>query len=236
MCMRRRSLALTLGLLATLFAGCDRYPQDPHHTLDRVVQRGTLRVGVASAPPWVAGPPEGEPGGVEADLLRSLARDLDVEVVWEWGSEGDLLEALTHYELDIVAGGITASTPWKSHLAVSVPYYTSHSVVGVGPAASLSEGAPVAVHPASGLTEALREHGFDVHVREDLASAEGPVAAEAWEVEGLGLRPSGPRLRTEKHVMVVPLGENAMLMKLEDTLLRVDSAWVGQRLREAPAP
>ena len=235
MAWRPRIFLLALVLPTVLGVGCDRYPQDPKHTLEQVVERGELRVGVTSNAPWVTGGPTGEPGGVEADLVRDLARDLGVRVDWQWGSEAELFEALSRYELDVVVGGITASTPWKSHVALTVPYYTAHTIVGISPSASIAEGlgAPVTVRPASGLESDLRDRGFDVQVREDLAAAEGPVAAEAWEVEGLGLRDSGLHLRTETHVMAVPQGENAMLMRLEDVLLRVEPDPFAGRLRAA---
>ena len=55
--------------------------------------------------------------------------------------------------------------------------------------------------------------------RADLAGADGPVAAEAWEILGLGFRPTGADLQTVHYVLAVPPGENALLVRLEKTLL-----------------
>lgn len=233
-----RFLCVVLTALAVPIAGCDRYPQDPRHTLAEALARDTLRIGVIAAAPWITGEPPGVPGGPEAALLRDLADSLGVAVDWQWGTEAELLEALAHYELDVVAGGIVASTPWKAHVALTLPYYTSHTVVGIPAAASIPEGLamPVAVRPASGLRDALDDRGLEVQVREDLRGVDGPVAAELWEVEGMGLRNAHVRLRTERHVMAVPPGENAMLMRLEDALLRVDPDAFADHLWEAARP
>lgn len=235
--MRIFSIILPLMLLCT---SCARYPQDPRHTLDRVVAGGKMRVGVQQHEPWVTGQSPQPPGGLEEELIVAFADELGVGVEWHWGSGEVLFEALSHHELDVVIGGITESSPWRQHVAFTVPYYSTHLVVGVPPTAPVLTDltdVTIAVQPESGLQALLQERGALVITQADLAVVNGPVAAEEWRVVGLGLRPSEFRLRTVHHVMAAPPGENAWLMRLEDFLLQhVDRAEMAARLWEATQP
>src|SRR5690606_6200013 len=97
----RRALALLMLALAALSITACRYPQDVEHTLDRI-EGGTLHVGVTENPPWVREEDNGAASGYEAELVIALARNLDAEIHWHWGTEGELLEALKQFELDLV--------------------------------------------------------------------------------------------------------------------------------------
>ena len=111
------------GLLvaALWLAGCD-LPRDPEGTLERA-RGGVLRAGAAEAAPWVvrrAG--GGRPAGPEAELVEAFARSIDARVEWHWGSSDELLRRLEHRELDVVVAGLTARTPWKTHVGVTRPW------------------------------------------------------------------------------------------------------------------
>ncbi|MEZ4869177.1 MAG: transporter substrate-binding domain-containing protein [Caldilineaceae bacterium] len=236
-----KTYILLLVLMTTLLCtSCMTYPQDPQHTLDNVLARGQLRVGVLRHDPWVTGQPPGQPGGVEGTLITAFADDLGVDVDWHWGGSEELFEALTHYELDVVIGGVTASNPWKQELGFTIPYYTSHVIVGLpptGPMLTDVHNVTVAMRPMSGLEDSLEDRGAVPVSREDLAQSDGPIAAEAWEVTNLGFRPTEIRLRTIKHVIAVPPGENAWLMRLENFLLQPTSeSQITNLLREAAKP
>lgn len=159
---------------------------------------------------------------------------------WHWGSGEVLFETLSHYELDVVIGGVTESNPWRQHVAFTVPYYSTHLVVGVplsAPELTDVTDVIIAVQPESGLQALLQERGALVITQEDLAAVNGPVAAEEWRIVGLGLRPSEFRLRTVHHVMAAPSGENAWFMRLEDFLLQhVARAEMATQLWEATQP
>lgn len=114
-----------LCALALLAFGCERYPMDPEHSLDRALERGTLRVGLSEAPPWVTR--EGErPGGVEVALIERFATELGVAPEWRWGPPEEHMEALERFELDLAAGGITQKNPWSKKVGATRPYYEKH--------------------------------------------------------------------------------------------------------------
>ena len=267
MMMRLRTTSLLIWIVAAslLIGGCARYPQDPHQSLDRALTRGTLRVGVLRHEPWVTGAPPDAPGGVEAELIQRFAQDMGIGVSWRWGNSEDLFEALEHYELDVLIGGLTSANPWGRHVTMTTPYFTNHVVVALPPGVTFPDGSPapaqtpalisrnggmleelawllkrqeldgvtVAVRPQSSLQETLRGRSAVVVERADLAGADGPIAAEGWEVLGLGFQPTGADLETVHYVLAVPPGENALLVRLEKTLLHdTTPAHIAERLWE----
>jgi len=120
--MRRTTLKRLafLALLAVLPTGCD-LPRDPEGTLERA-RGGTLRVGAATAPPWVVHRTDGRVAGVEAELVNEFARTLGARVEWHRGPADELLEQLRKRELDVVIAGLTTTTPWKTHVGITRPY------------------------------------------------------------------------------------------------------------------
>lgn len=141
-------------------AGCGAsIPSDPDGTLDEV--RGdVLRVGVASAPPWAQPGPDdpGGPGGIEPDLIRAFAAHLDAQVEWRRDGQEQLIDQLDRDELDLVIGGLTASSPWADRAALTYPY-----VHTVGP-----DGTP----QAHVMAVALGENAFMVELERFLLAQE----------------------------------------------------------------
>ena len=95
-------------------------PRDAEHTLDRV-SGGTMRVGVVDHAPW-ARVSDRAVAGVEPSLVADLARELHARPAWRLGAESELLRALHDRQLDIVIGGLTADSPWKTEVALTRPY------------------------------------------------------------------------------------------------------------------
>lgn len=123
---RRRGVRLVIGMvgLLCLLVGCGlSFPADPDQTLDRV-RGGVLRVGASPNDPWIVWTAEAEPSGREADLVRRFAASLDARVEWSRGAEEALIGQLERGELDMVATGMTAETPWTEKAAISKPYAT----------------------------------------------------------------------------------------------------------------
>jgi ABC-type amino acid transport substrate-binding protein len=90
---------------------------------------GTLRAGVAEHAPWVT-LRDREPAGIEPQLLREFARALGARVAWTPGPEAELIDALARGELDVVASGLTRSTAWGDHVALTRPYRTTRTAAG----------------------------------------------------------------------------------------------------------
>jgi len=78
-------------LVVVLLVGCG-LPRDPAGTLARV-EASSLRVGLVSNPPW-ADFSDGEPTGIEVELVNQLASELGTDVQWRPGPEADLSRPL----------------------------------------------------------------------------------------------------------------------------------------------
>ncbi|KRF09502.1 hypothetical protein ASH00_04610 [Arthrobacter sp. Soil782] len=124
----QKTLILALAMLLLLSACGGNYPADPYGTLQRATG-GSLRVGVAQNEPFtsVVG---SRPSGLEVDLIREYAERIGAEVQWETDGEDDLMEELSHGELDVVIGGITEHTPWKTEVGLTNPYATTTNAGG----------------------------------------------------------------------------------------------------------
>lgn len=212
----RLSIILLLSLLS--FA-CQNLPRDPEGTLQRV-QGGRLRVGLVESPPWVVRT-EGEPAGAEVELARRFASQLGATPEWYWGGEQQHMEALEHFELDLVIGGLTDQTPWQKRVGLTAPYFEDRITVGVPgstqPPKDL-KGLSVAARRGEMTLAYLRKEGATPVAVDDLSQTGGPVAGPDWKLEQLGLSATGIELHKEKHIMAIPPGENGWLKRLEEFL------------------
>jgi hypothetical protein len=118
--MGMQAVQKMLGVVLALgLCGCS-LPRDPDQTLERV-EGGTMRVGVTHNPPFVR-LGAGEPQGLEPDMVRALAAELNARVQWVPGAEGVLLKALKSQQIDLAAVGATAKNPWVRELGAPSPY------------------------------------------------------------------------------------------------------------------
>ena len=81
--------------------------------LDDVLEKGSIRIGVAEFVPWTMKTKSGEMIGYEIDVGKKLAADMGVQAefkVFEWE---DIIPALQQGEIDVIAGGM-AITPSRA--------------------------------------------------------------------------------------------------------------------------
>jgi len=208
-------MLVAAALAAALLTGCG-VPRDPEGTLDRV-RDGTLRVGITESQPW-ARVDRGRRTGVEVRLVERLATELGAKIEWTDGAEAELIAALEVRGLDLVIGGLTVDSPWQARAALTRPYATTRVVVAV-PASQRAPGdiagLRVAVESgqdAAGVLEMTDAVPVEV---DDVGAVSGPVVVDEWLLDDLRLRDTGVHLRTSRHVMATPRGENAWLVRLE---------------------
>jgi len=231
---QRGFLLLVFALAALISASCD-FPRDPRGTLDKV-QNGTMRVGIVNHDPWTR-MEEGRASGVEVELLREFAGELETEIVFVQGTVPELLEAARQGEVDVVAGGFTDTSPGVSEgkeAGITSPYLVTRFAVGVPSGRAAFDdpsGRKIAVERIDGTAALLKEEGALPVPVEDISSADMPVAAYPWQLEEWGFEPTGIELPEEKHIMAVPLGENGWLVRLE-RFLRANQEEAKKLLRE----
>ena len=113
--------AATLGAATVLLSACSAIPADTEGTLSRT-QNGTLVVGVSEHHPWTNVSDEGEYSGSEVDLILGFADSINAQIEWQHAPESILAERVKNGEVDVVIGGLTDSSPWSSHMALTRPY------------------------------------------------------------------------------------------------------------------
>jgi polar amino acid transport system substrate-binding protein len=206
--------------LAVLTIGCGSMPRDPAGTLERIQQRQHIRVGLVECPPWVIRA-QGDPGGVEVELVKQFAGEFGTACDWYWGNEQRHMAALEHFELDLVVGGLDKSTPWREIVGVTKPYYEELYTVGVPRGTSPPDnldGLQIAAQAGEATAAYLaKKHALVLRVP-DVSHSHGPAAAPEWRLQQMGFVLTKHQLLTRKHVMAVPPGENAWLQRLETFL------------------
>lgn len=212
---------LLLFVVSVCGAACSDLPRDPKETLKRVESGHVLRVGLVENPPWVIRT-GGEPAGAEVELVRQLCKQLGARPEWHWGSEQRHMEALEHYELDLVVGGITDKTAWSKYVGITSPFYEERFIVGAPPSMTQPEslkGLNVAAKAGEMTTSYLERKGARVVPVEDVTSVkDSAVAAPSWQLEQMGFRATRFELYSEKHVWATPPGENAWIKWLDEFL------------------
>lgn len=81
--------------------------------MDDILERGTLRVGIAEFVPWAMPTKQGGHLGYDIDLGVKIARDMGVRAEFEVYEWKDIIPALEAGEVDIIAGGIVI-TPQRA--------------------------------------------------------------------------------------------------------------------------
>jgi ABC-type amino acid transport substrate-binding protein len=214
-------LALLLGLAACTLGSC-QFPTDPEGTLDKIRERGTIKVGVTQADPWVD--LEGsEPAGIEVELIKEFARHEGLELEWVEGSESELVELLKGTEIDVMLAGLDRGSVLQREVALTRPYANVEIVIGVPP----EDGTP----DVEGLDLVVQEDSEAAAVVEKETDADPirvpsleemngrPVAVEDYLLDELGYRKTGHSLKETEHCWAVTLGENAWLVEIEKWLL-----------------
>lgn len=215
-----RSILIFLLLGVFLSFSCSNLPRDPEETL-RQLQSRPIRVGLVEHAPWVVRSGT-EPAGVEVDLIRNFASELGTTADWHWGGEQEQLEALQHYQLDIVIGGLTDRTPWSRYVGLTSSYFEETYRVAIPATSQLQniKGAEVTVEKGDAVAAELEKKGARVVRVDDLSQANGAVAAADWQLEQMSLKSMDEELGSLKHVIAVPPGENAFVKRLDEFLYK----------------
>jgi polar amino acid transport system substrate-binding protein len=115
-----RQLTAVLLLLVSTAVSAD--------VLEDILERGSIRVGVAEFVPWTLKNKSGDLIGFEIEVARKIAGDMGVKAefkvyVWE-----DIIPALEKGEIDVIAGGMAITPARALRVNFSRPLATS----GVG--------------------------------------------------------------------------------------------------------
>ena len=193
--------ALALSLVPAMLMGCGKKEASTGSDLDYIKQKGTLVVGITDFAPMDYQDADGSWIGFDADLAKSFAESLGVEVQFqtiEWDNKVMELDGKT---IDVVWNGMTLTDEVTSSMACSNAYCNNAQVVilpadkaaNYGTVDSLS-GLRFAVESGSAGMAQAEEKGLTYTDVVDQATAYadlaiGPVLnAETGEQYGVGFR------------------------------------------------
>ena len=220
--MRRAIRAIFIFILIIPALSCEDLPRDQKETTRRITQSGKLRVGLIENPPWVIRTMD-EPKGAEVELVRQFASEIGAKPEWTWGGEEKLLGALENYELDLVAGGLSDKTPWKNRIGMTGQFFKETFDVGTRPnGASVKDlkDREIVVNDSRTAGFVREKDALPVQT-DELSGSDGRlVAAPTWELEKLGLSPTGNDLHTDRHIVATPPGENQLVKRLDEFFSR----------------
>ena len=222
--------------------------------LEDIMERGSIRVGVAEFVPWTMVSGEGDLVGFEIDMAEKLAKDMGVDVefrIYEWA---DIIPALIEGEIDVIAGGM-AITP-KRALRVNFTRPTAKSGIGIATNtemtkniksfAELNEPGIIVATVAETYASSVAEMFFDsasVNTFKTVELAEEQVLKGRAHVYLAGL--SEAKFLAMKHddIVDVPVSEplvaqsEAMAVrKGEQELLNFLNSWVTARTTDSWLP
>lgn len=115
-------LKIIVLVIAVVIAGCRNIPSDPGKTFQKISETGII-IGYSVNPPWTTDD-SNSAGGTEGYIIKEFAKENNINIEWQNGSEQELLRRLEEKEIHIVISGIRKDTPWKKKkIGLTTPYY-----------------------------------------------------------------------------------------------------------------
>ncbi len=125
-----RSAMLITLILGVLFSvtSCAKAPAaeeaavEVKSQVEKILERGTLRVGLDFFVPWAFKDKDGNLAGFEVDVASKLAEDMGVKVEFvptEWSG---IIPALLTDKFDVIIGGMGTTTERALKVNFSIPY------------------------------------------------------------------------------------------------------------------
>ena len=135
--MRRRHLGLmvlitlvSLCMAGTAFAGKIQNQLVKESTLEQIMKRGVLRVGMDTFVPWAMKDKTGKFVGFEIDVATQLAKDMGVKVEFVPTKWAGIIPALLTGKFDVIIGGMGIRTKRALKVNFTIPYdYSGMSMV-----------------------------------------------------------------------------------------------------------
>ncbi|NVD08509.1 transporter substrate-binding domain-containing protein [Vibrio sp. JPW-9-11-11] len=129
----RAAMAALLGLAISLPSSASETPN-----LDKINERGTLRVGMSTFVPWAMRDKQGDLIGFEIDVANRLAEDSGWKVEFVPTAWDGIIPALLAQKFDVIIGGMSITPERAKSVLFTAPY--SHSGVQIAANKALAEG------------------------------------------------------------------------------------------------
>ena len=123
-------MAVSLSLVGSVFAGKLQNELVKESTLEQIMKRGVMRVGMDTFVPWAMKDKTGKFIGFEIDVARQLAEDMGVDVEFVPTKWAGIIPALLTGKFDVLIGGMGIRTKRALKVNFTIPYdYSGMSMV-----------------------------------------------------------------------------------------------------------
>ncbi|MDP6395465.1 MAG: transporter substrate-binding domain-containing protein [Desulfobacterales bacterium] len=123
-------VAVSLSLTGLAFAGKLQNQLVKESTLEQILKRGVLRVGMDTFVPWAMKDKTGKFVGFEIDVAKQLAEDMGVKVEFVPTKWAGIIPALLTGKFDVIIGGMGIRTKRAMKVNFTIPYdYSGMSMV-----------------------------------------------------------------------------------------------------------
>ena len=132
---KRCALTVVLAVSALVLAGsamAGKIQQEliQESTVEQIMKRGTLRVGMSTFVPWAMKDKTGKLIGFEIDVASRLAEDMGVKVEFVPTKWAGIIPALLTGKFDVIIGGMSVRPDRNLKVNFSIPYdYAGQSLV-----------------------------------------------------------------------------------------------------------
>ncbi|MGB9730773.1 transporter substrate-binding domain-containing protein [Calditerrivibrio nitroreducens] len=118
------ALIMVIMVFATGFA------EDKKSTLDSIIKRGKIKVGMSTFVPWAMQTKSGEWIGFEIDVAKRLAKDMGVGIEFVPTKWSGIIPSLLTGNYDIIIGGMGITPERALKVEFSIPYdYSGMAIV-----------------------------------------------------------------------------------------------------------
>ncbi len=123
-------VSLLIVVASPVFAGKIQQELVKESTLEQVLKRGTLRVGMSTFVPWAMRDKTGKLIGFEIDVATRVAKNLGVKVEFVPTKWDGMIPALLAGKFDVIIGGMGIRPDRNLKVNFTIPYdYTGMSMV-----------------------------------------------------------------------------------------------------------
>ena len=130
LCMVGLVVLVSLSLAGSVFAGKLQTDLVKESTLEQIMKRGVMRVGMDTFVPWAMKDKTGKFVGFEIDVAKRLAEDMGVKVEFVPTKWAGIIPALLTGKFDVIIGGMGIRPKRALKVNFTVPYdYSGMSMV-----------------------------------------------------------------------------------------------------------
>ncbi len=123
-------LILTFITTAPMCTGDPRQEPKGESMIDKVIRKGSIKIGMSTFLPWAMKDKNGELIGFEIDVAKRLAKDMGVKAEFVPTQWSGIIPALITGKFDIIVGGMGITPKRNLKVNFSIPYdHTGMSLV-----------------------------------------------------------------------------------------------------------